>query len=150
MKKNKQADIKKGNQLWLYSEVVKDHFLNPRNVLLDNPKKGEFDAEGTAGNPVCGDQMKFWIKIDPKTQKIKDCKWRSYGCASAIASTSMLSVMVTEKGGMSLKKALNIKPQEIAKRLGGLPALKFHCSVLGQTALKEAINHYLKKQKKKQ
>jgi len=150
MKKNKQADIKKGNQLWLYSEVVKDHFLNPRNVLLDNPKKGEFDAEGTAGNPVCGDQMKFWIKIDPKTQKIKDCKWRSYGCASAIASTSMLSVMVTEKGGMPLKKALNIKPQEIAKRLGGLPALKFHCSVLGQTALKEAINHYLKKQKKKQ
>jgi len=150
MKKNKQADIKKGDQLWLYSEIVKDHFLNPRNVLLDNPKKGEFDAEGTAGNPVCGDQMKFWIKIDPKTKKIKDCKWRSYGCASAIASTSMLSVMVTEKGGMSLKKALNIKPQEIAKRLGGLPALKFHCSVLGQTALKEAINNYFKKQKGKQ
>ncbi len=93
--------------------------------------------------------MTLWIKVGPKTQRIKDCKWRTYGCGAAIASTSMLSVMVTEKGGMFFKKALNLKPQEIIKRLGGLPVLKLHCSVLGQSALKEAINDYLKKQKRK-
>jgi NifU-like protein involved in Fe-S cluster formation len=134
---------------WLYGQAVKEHFLNPKNVLWDEPKKGEFNGEGRAGNPLCGDQMKLWIKVDPKTQKIKDCKWRTYGCGAAIASTSMLSVMVTEKGGMPFKKALNLKPQEIVKRLGGLPASKFHCSVLGQASLKEAINDYLKKQKRK-
>jgi NifU-like protein involved in Fe-S cluster formation len=88
--------------------------------------------------------MALWIKVDPKTQKIEDCKWRTYGCASAIAATSMMSVMVTEKGGMPVKKALNLKAQQIIERLGGLPELKFHCSVLGLSALKEAINDYLK------
>ncbi|PIU98550.1 hypothetical protein COS61_00860 [Candidatus Wolfebacteria bacterium CG03_land_8_20_14_0_80_40_12] len=129
---------------WLYSQTAKEHFLNPKNVLWDE-KNYQADGKGTAGNPICGDQMALWIKVDPKNQKIKDCKWRTYGCASAIAATSMLSVMVTEKGGMSVKKALNLKPQQIIKRLGGLPNLKFHCSVLGQAALKEAINDYLKK-----
>jgi NifU-like protein involved in Fe-S cluster formation len=148
VKKDKVIDIKKGERAWLYSQIVKEHFLNPKNVLWDE-KNYQFDGKGVAGNPVCGDRMALWIKVDPKTQKIKDCKWRTYGCGAAIASTSMLSVMVTEKGGMPLKKALNLKPQEIVERLGGLPALKFHCSVLGQAALKEAINDYLKKQKRK-
>lgn len=140
--------MKKIKTNWLYSQIVKEHFLNPKNVLWDE-KNYRADGKGTAGNPVCGDVMLVWIKVDPKTQRIKDCKWRTYGCGAAIASTSMLSVMVIEKGGMPLKKALNLKPQEIVKRLGGLPALKFHCSVLGQAALKEAINDYFKKQKRK-
>jgi len=140
--------MKKTKTNWLYSQIVKEHFLNPKNVLWDE-KNYRADGKGMAGNPVCGDVMLVWIEVDPKTQRIKDCKWRTYGCGAAIASTSMLSVMVTEKGGMTLKKALNLKPQEIVKRLGGLPALKFHCSVLGQVALKKAINDYLKKQKRK-
>jgi NifU-like protein involved in Fe-S cluster formation len=140
--------MKKIKTNWLYSQTVKEHFLNPKNVLWDE-KNYRADGEGTAGNPLCGDVMMVWLKIDPKTQRIKDCKWRTYGCGAAIASTSMLSVMVTEKGGMPLKKALNLKPKEIVKRLGGLPSLKFHCSVLGQASLKEAINDYLKKQKRK-
>ncbi len=137
---------KDGEQSWLYSETVKDHFFNPRNVLLDE-KNYEFDGKGTSGNPICGDIMTVWIKVDPKTQKIKECKWRTFGCASAIAATSILSVMVTEKGGMLFKKAMNLNPQEILKRLGGLPNRKFHCTVLGQSTLKAAINDYLRKQK---
>lgn len=140
--------MKKIKTNWLYSQTVKEHFLNPKNVLWDE-KNYKADGKGTSSNPVCGDVMMVWIKVDLKTQKIKDCKWRTYGCASAIASTSMMSVMINEKGGMPLKKALNLKPQEIVKRLDGLPALKMHCSVLGQSTLKEAINDYLKKQQTK-
>jgi len=152
--KNKKQKIKKAdvvdrniNKSWLYSEIVKDHFLNPRNVLTDE-QNYKFDGKGTSGNPVCGDVMTVWLKIDSKTKKIKECKWRTYGCASAIASTSMMSMILTEKGGMTIKKALKLTPQEIVKRLAGLPPLKFHCSILGLDALKEAINDYLKKQKR--
>lgn len=93
----------------------------------------------------CGDMMKVWIKVDKKTDKVKEFKWQTFGCASAIASTSMLSVMVSEKGGMKIEEALKIKPQEIVKRLGDLPARKFHCSVLGDKALRAAINDYFRK-----
>ena len=92
---------------WLYSPIVRDHFFNPRNLLLEDPAKGEgstftkYDAVGIVGSPACGDVMRIRLKIDPKTEKITDCKWRTFGCASAIASTSMLSVMITEKGGMN-------------------------------------------------
>ena len=130
---------------WVYSKVVKEHFFHPKNFLLDNPKPGDFDTEGMIGSPACGDIMRFWLKIDKKTERIKDCKWRTFGCASAIAATSMLSVMLTERGGMKLDKALKIKPQDITKRLYGLPERKIHCSVLGDKALKEAINKWLKK-----
>jgi len=130
---------------WVYSKIVKDHFLKPRNFLPRNPKKGEFDAEGIVGSPSCGDVMRMWLKIDPKKEKITACKWRTFGCASAIASTSVLSVMVTEKGGMTLDKAMQIKPQDIIKRLGGLPDRKIHCSVLGDKALRAAINDWFKK-----
>jgi len=149
-KKIKKGDVFNGESKkpWLYTEIVKDHFLHPRNILADE-KNYKFDAKGTSGNPVCGDVMIIWLKVDPKTQKIKECKWRTFGCASAIASTSMMSVVLTEKGGMTIKKALKLKPQEIVKRLGGLPDIKIHCSVLGQNALKEATNDYLKKQIKK-
>ncbi len=149
-RKNKKADvISRGTgKGWLYSEIVKDHFLKPRNVLLGDEANYKFDAKGTSGNPICGDVMTVWLKIDPKTQRIKGCKWRTYGCASAIASTSMMSVVVTEKGGMTLKQALKLTPKEIVKRLAGLPPLKFHCSILGLDALKQAISEYFHSQGK--
>ncbi len=146
--KAKRVDVKKGEKSWPYSKIVSDHFFHPRNVLLDE-KDYKYDGKGTSGNVLCGDVMALWIKVDSKTQRIKDCKWRTLGCASAIAVTSMMSVMVTEKGGMLVKKASNLKPQQIIKRLGGLPALKFHCSVLGLSALKEAIDDYLKNKQTK-
>ena len=148
IKKTNAVDIKRDKESWLYSGIVKDHFFHPRNVLLDE-RNYQYDGKGIAGNPLCGDMMALWIKVDAKTRKIKDCKWRTYGCASAIAATSMMSVMVTEKKGMPVKKALNLKPQQIIERLGGLPELKFHCSVLGLDALKEAINDYLKNKETK-
>lgn len=130
---------------WVYSRIVKSHFFNPRNFLSQDPKKGEFDAEGIVGSPACGDVMRVWLRIDPKTERIKKFRWRTFGCASAIATTSMLSVIVTEKGGMKIDKALKIKPLDITKRLGGLPERKIHCSVLGDKALRAAINNWFKK-----
>lgn len=133
---------------WAYSSAVKEHFFNPRNLLWEMPSEREskkFDAEGIVGSPACGDVMRVWLTIDPKTERIREFKWRTFGCASAIAATSMLSVMVTEKGGMKLDKALQIKPQDIMVRLGGLPDRKVHCSVLGDKALRGAINDWFKK-----
>ncbi|KKW20955.1 MAG: Nitrogen-fixing NifU domain protein [Parcubacteria group bacterium GW2011_GWA1_51_12] len=85
---------------WYYSDIVKEHFFNPRNLLLDDPKDGEFNASGIVGSPACGDVMRIWMKIDPDTERVKDLKWRTFGCGSAIAATSMFSVMVTEDGGL--------------------------------------------------
>ncbi|MCE1195873.1 iron-sulfur cluster assembly scaffold protein [bacterium] len=124
---------------WLYSDIVKDHFTNPRNVY--NPdEKFEADAEGIVGNIKCGDQMLFMLKIVDDV--ITDIRWKTYGCASAIASTSMLSESVK---GMSIRKAYGIKPSDIAAKLGGLPDNKIHCSVLGDKALRAAIDQYLEK-----
>lgn len=142
------ADVqaRAGND-WFYTDVVKEHFFNPRNLFKTKKEVQEYKADGTGmvGSPACGDMMKMWIKIDKKTDKIKECKWQTFGCASAIASTSMLSVMITEKGGMKIDDALEIKPQDIIKRLVDLPPRKFHCSVLGDKALREAINDYFEK-----
>lgn len=136
-------DIK--GQGWVYSEIVKDHFFHPRNLLVDlNVDEGQYNGLGRVGSPACGDEMKMWLKIDPKTEKIKDCKWRTFGCASAIAATSMLSVMLTENGGCTVDEAMKITPQDITLRLGGLPNRKIHCSVLGDKALRQAINHYFR------
>jgi NifU-like protein involved in Fe-S cluster formation len=146
-KKVEKAPANKNKKQWLYSQTVKEHFLNPKNVLWDK-KDYKADAKGMSGNPVCGDMMTVWIKVDPKTKKIKECKWKTYGCASAIAATSMMSVIVTEKGGMTLKKALALEPKKIVERLNGLPTQKFHCAILGKNTLKQAINEYFKKQKK--
>lgn len=143
MKKDLFGDVRdftgKG---WYYSQKVKEHFLNPKNILLEEPKRGQFNAVGVIGAPACGDVMEVWLKVVPKTEKIKECKWKTFGCASAIASTSIMSVMVTEKGGMTLEKARKITPSDIMKRLGGLPLRKVHCSVLGDKALRKAINNY--------
>ncbi|MEK7189850.1 MAG: iron-sulfur cluster assembly scaffold protein, partial [Patescibacteria group bacterium] len=97
------------------------------------------------GSPACGDEMVMWIQIDTKEDKIIDCRWRTFGCGSAIASTSMLSEMVKENGGIKIDEALKIKPQDIMTRLGGLPDRKIHCSVLGDKALRAAINDYFHK-----
>jgi NifU-like protein involved in Fe-S cluster formation len=149
MKQNKNLKISEvinenAGQGWVYSNTVKEHFFHPKNFLAKSPKNGEFNAEGQVGSPQCGDVMKMWIKIDPKTEKIKKLKWKTFGCASAISATSMFSVMVTEKGGMTLKKALQIKPQDIMARLGGLPARKVHCSVLCDKAFLQAANNYFR------
>jgi nitrogen fixation NifU-like protein/NifU-like protein len=122
---------------------VKDHFFNPRNLLINGQEEGfEADGVGRVGSPACGDEMVIWIKVDPKTEKITDCKWQTFGCGSAIASTSMLSEMVLENGGMTIEQALKIRPQDILERLGGLPARKIHCSVLGDQALRAAIEDW--------
>ncbi len=139
--------INQNKKEWIYSETVKNHFFNPRNILLREPKPGEFDAESIVGSPACGDVMKMWIKVDPKTGRIKKLKWRTFGCASAIASTSMFSIMLMEHGGMKLEDALKITPQDIMKRLGGLPPYKIHCSVLADQAFKKAAKNYLEKNK---
>jgi NifU-like protein involved in Fe-S cluster formation/bacterioferritin-associated ferredoxin len=130
---------------WAYSEEVRSHFFAPRNLLWESPKKAAYDAEGVVGSPACGDVMRVWLNIDPKKDAITEFKWRTFGCASAIAATSMLSLMVTEKGGMKIDKALKITPQDIIKRLHGLPDRKIHCSVLGDKALRAALNHWFKK-----
>ncbi len=126
---------------WVYSDKVKDHFMNPRNIL----KEGEdFSADGVGlvGNVKCGDQMMVAIKVDPSGQVITDCKWKTYGCASAIGSTSMMSEMVK---GMKIDEAYQLSPKDITRELGGLPEHKIHCSVLGDKALRAAIDDYYKK-----
>lgn len=128
---------------WVYSEIVKDHFFHPRNILIDD-ENYVADGVGIVGSPACGDMMAVWIKVDKATARVTECKWRTFGCASAIASTSMMSVMATENGGMELKKAKRMTPEGIIDRLGGLPDRKYHCSVLGHLALREAIMDYEK------
>ena len=129
---------------WLYSDKVKEHFFNPKNLFksVEEVKSYEKEADGIGevGSPACGDVMKMFIKV--KDNKITDCKWQTFGCASAIASTSMLSVMVI---GKTLKEAKNIKARDIVNELGGLPPRKIHCSVLGDQALRAAIKDYEEK-----
>jgi len=93
----------------------------------------------------CGDMMKMWLKVDEGTERIKEMKWRTFGCASAIAATSMFSVMITENEGILIDDALKIKPQHIMERLGGLPNRKIHCSVLADKAFRKAANDYFRK-----
>ncbi|KKT02691.1 MAG: nitrogen-fixing NifU domain-containing protein, nitrogen fixation protein NifU [Candidatus Peregrinibacteria bacterium GW2011_GWF2_43_17] len=141
------ADVSANNNRWVYSSSVKSHFFHPQNLVEDIKKfdESKYDGIGVVGSPACGDMMKLWVKIDKKNDRIRDLKWQTFGCASAIASTSMLSVMVTEKGGMKIENALKLKPQDILARLGGLPPRKIHCSVLGDKALRKAINDYFRK-----
>lgn len=140
--------VKEKTENWLYSDTVKKHFIHPKNFLEKEPKKGEFDAVGEMGSVACGDVMKVWIKVDPKTKRIKKFGWQTWGCASAIASTSVFSEMVTAKGGMKLEDALKITPQQIIEKLHGLPAQKIHCSVLADQAFKKAAENYYDKNKK--
>jgi len=131
---------------WFYSEKVKEHFFKPKNFIKTKAEIVKFKADGVGmvGSPQCGDMMKMWIKVDKKNEKIKDIRWQTFGCASAIATTSVLSEMAK---GMKLEDARKITPKEIVDKLAGIPAVKYHCSVLGDKALREAINDYLRKTK---
>lgn len=123
---------------WAYTDTVKEHFMNPRNILMDEDGYKE-DGKGVTGNVKCGDEMIVVIKVDKEKGIITDCKWKTFGCASAIASTSVLSEMVK---GMKLDDAYNLSAKDINRELGGLPNHKVHCSVLGDKALRMAINDY--------
>ena len=125
---------------WIYSDIVKDHFTNPRNALLEDEAGFAPDARGQTGNIKCGDQMLMLLKI--KDDVIIDVRWKTYGCASAIASTSMLSEVIM---GMNIKDAYQVRPEDLVEKLGGLPEYKIHCSVLGDKALRAAIDDYLEK-----
>ncbi len=124
-------------QDWVYSDIVKEHFMHPRNYLKGNENQFEYDAVGMVGNPICGDQMRMYIKV--VDDKIFDIRWKTYGCASAIASTSALSELAK---GKTLDEALKISAKDIDNYLGTLPKHKFHCSVLGHEALADAIKKY--------
>jgi nitrogen fixation NifU-like protein len=123
---------------WAYTDAVKEHFMNPKNILMDEENYQE-DGKGVTGNVKCGDEMIVVIKVNKEKGIITDCKWKTFGCASAIASTSVLSEMVK---GMKLEDAYNLSARDINKALGGLPEHKIHCSVLGDKALRLAINDY--------
>jgi nitrogen fixation NifU-like protein len=123
---------------WLYSDTVKDHFTNPRNVLTTDANDFPANGKGQTGNIKCGDQMLMLLKIEDDI--IVDVRWKTYGCASAIASTSMLSETIK---GMNIKDAYSIRPEDLVEKLGGLPEYKIHCSVLGDKALRAAIDDYL-------
>ena len=120
-----------------YSEKVMDHFTNPRNV-------GEIvDASGigTVGNPVCGDVMKMYLKIEGDI--IVDVKFKTFGCGAALATSSMVTEMVK---GKSIEDALKVTNKAVAEALGGLPPVKMHCSVLAEEALRSALKDYYKRQ----
>ncbi len=121
----------------LYSEKVMDHFRNPRNVgVIENA-----DGVGEVGNPVCGDIMKIYLKINDD-QIIDDVKFETFGCGSAIASSSMATELIK---GKPLDEALKLTNKAVTEALDGLPAHKLHCSVLAEEAIKKAVKDYYDK-----
>ncbi|MDI9370733.1 MAG: Fe-S cluster assembly scaffold protein NifU [Synergistaceae bacterium] len=120
----------------MYSEKVLDHFQNPRNVgEIENP-----DGVGQAGNPKCGDIMKIYLRVEDEV--ITDIKFKTFGCASAIASSSMATELVK---GRKVDEAWDLTNKAVAEALDGLPPIKMHCSVLAEEAIHAAINDYRKK-----
>ena len=124
----------------MYSEKVMEHFRNPRNM-------GEIkdaDGVGRVGNPVCGDMMEIYIKVE--NNRIKDIKFKTFGCAAAIATSSMITELAK---GKTIEEAENITRDDVAEELDGLPPIKMHCSNLAADGLREAIKDYKKKRKTK-
>ena len=120
----------------MYTETVMDHFMNPRNVgVIENA-----DGIGEVGNVKCGDIMRIYISV--KNGIIDDIKFKTFGCGSAIAASSMATVLIK---GMTVEDALNVTNKQVVEALGGLPTVKVHCSVLAEQALKAAIYDYAKK-----
>jgi len=125
----------------MYSEQVMEHFKNPRNVgEIENP-----DGIGYVGNAVCGDVMELYIRVEDGV--IVDAKFKTFGCGAAIATSSMVTELVM---GKKVEEALKISNRAVVEALGGLPAIKMHCSVLAEEALKSAIDDYLNKSKEGQ
>ena len=121
----------------LYNDTVMEHFMNPHNVgEIENP-----DGKGIYGSPVCCDMMLVTINVDDN-DVITDAKFKTYGCGSAIASSSMATDMIK---GMTIDEALEVSNKKIVEELGGLPAIKIHCSVLAEHAIKNAIYDYAEK-----
>src|SRR5574344_1133121 len=116
----------------LYSEKVMDHFQNPRNV----GKMDDADGVGEVGNAKCGDIMRMYIKVDPASQTITDVKFNTFGCGSAIATSSMATEMIK---GKPVKEALQLSNKAVVEALDGLPTYKLHCSVLAEEAVKAAV-----------
>jgi len=122
-----------------YSAKVMDHFTNPRNVgEIENPS-----GVGNVGNPVCGDIMRLYIKVEGDI--IIDAKFKTFGCGAAIATSSMVTELVK---GKTVEDALKISNKAVAEALGGLPPIKMHCSLLAEEALRSAIDDYFKRQGK--
>jgi nitrogen fixation NifU-like protein len=118
-----------------YTDIVLEHFRHPRNVgKIENP-----DGKATEGSPACGDMVSVYIKVDPKTNTIADVKFESYGCASNIATGSIITELAK---GKTLDEAKNITWKEASEALGGLPKIKAHCSVLAVEGLRSAIQNY--------
>ena len=121
----------------LYSEKVMDHFMHPRNVgEMENPS-----GVGEVGNAKCGDIMRMYLKID-ENDIITDVKFKTYGCGTAIASSSMATELIK---GKSINDAINLSNKEVAENLDGLPPIKMHCSVLAEEAIKAALYDYQQK-----
>ncbi len=121
--------------MWDYTQKVLDYFRNPKNM-------GEIpdaDAVGKVGSMACGDVMHLYLKIDPSSLVITDAKFKTFGCASSIASASVLTELII---GKTIDEALTVTNDNIVEELGGLPRAKMHCSVMGQDALLAAINNY--------
>lgn len=124
----------------MYSEIVMDHFRNPRNSgRMENP-----DGVGQVGNPKCGDIMKIYLKIN-KNEIIEDVKFETFGCGSAIASSSIATEMIK---GKSVHEAVELSNKAVVEALGGLPPVKIHCSVLAEQAVKSALYDYAQKNNK--
>lgn len=123
-----------------YSQKVMEHFQHPRNVgQIENP-----DGVGHVGNPICGDILELYLKVE--NEIIVDAKFKTFGCCAAIATSSMVTELVK---GKAVKEALAISNRAVAEALGGLPKIKLHCSVLAEEGLKSAIEDYLAKSKEK-
>lgn len=122
----------------LYSEKVMDHFQNPRNV----GKMDDADGVGEVGNAKCGDIMRMYIKVDKDSQTISDVKFNTFGCGSAIATSSMATEMIK---GKPVKDALTLSNRAVVEALDGLPTHKLHCSVLAEQAVKAAVKDYYDK-----